>query len=69
MSVIDVNTDIDTVTMSQMPLIGRAIAKERGREFLDKGKNNLYTLIPMPCGMAPLRSPNILMPSIYSITG
>ena len=35
MSVIALNADIDTITMTQMPLIGRAIAKERGREFLD----------------------------------
>jgi hypothetical protein len=38
MSVIDLNADIDTVTMTQMPMIGRAIAKERGREFLDNEK-------------------------------
>jgi hypothetical protein len=38
MSIIDLDADIDTVTMSQMPLIGRAIAKERGREFLDEEK-------------------------------
>ncbi|MFB9843888.1 hypothetical protein [Mucilaginibacter ginsenosidivorans] len=38
MSLINLDADIDTVAMSQMPLIGRAIAKERGREFLDEEK-------------------------------
>ena len=38
MSVIDLSADIDTITMTQMPMIGRAIAKERGREFLDDEK-------------------------------
>ncbi|MDB5153871.1 MAG: hypothetical protein JWR54_2622 [Mucilaginibacter sp.] len=38
MSVIGLNAHIDTVTMTQMPLIGRAIAKERGHEFLDEEK-------------------------------
>jgi hypothetical protein len=38
MSVIDLDAHIDTVTLTQMPMIGRAIAKERGREFFDDDK-------------------------------
>ena len=38
MSIINPEANIDTVTMRQMPIIGRAIAKERGREFLDEEK-------------------------------
>lgn len=38
MSVIYLDADINSVTMTQMPMIGRAIAKERGREFLDDEK-------------------------------
>lgn len=36
--VISLNADIDTIMLSQTPMIGRAIAKERGREYLDQEK-------------------------------
>lgn len=35
---IALDADIDTVMLSHTPMIGRAIAKERGREFLDDEK-------------------------------
>ena len=35
---IDLDADIDTVMLSHTPMIGRAIAKERGRLFLDDEK-------------------------------
>jgi hypothetical protein len=38
MAVIALDADIDTVMVSQTPMIGRAIAKERGRLFLDEEK-------------------------------
>lgn len=38
MAVIVLDADIDTVMVSQTPMIGRAIAKERGRLFLDEEK-------------------------------
>jgi hypothetical protein len=65
MSEMDLDADIDTVTMTQMPLIGRAIAKERGRGFLDEEKNSLYILIPMPCGMGHWRLPSTMMQNVY----
>jgi hypothetical protein len=36
--VIDPEADIDTIMMSQMALIGKAIAKVRGVEYFDKEK-------------------------------
>jgi len=35
---ISLQADIDTILMSHTPMIGRAIAKERGRDFLDDEK-------------------------------
>jgi hypothetical protein len=64
MSLINLDADIDTVTMSQMPLIGRAIAKERG-SFWTKKRNSPCILIPMPCGMASWKLQNIMIRNIY----
>lgn len=34
---VDLSAEIDTITLSQMPLIGRALAKVWRKEFLDEG--------------------------------
>ncbi|QEM04897.1 hypothetical protein DIU31_015770 [Mucilaginibacter rubeus] len=36
--VIELNTSIDELTMSQTPFIGRILGKQRNREFLDDEK-------------------------------
>ena len=38
MAAISLDADIDTVMVSHTPMLGRAIAKERGRDFLDDEK-------------------------------